>query len=242
MWVRIREIWLGLLFDLSSNKQVTIDCDGYITPVVETYYTGPDFSKWKRGQDRQPMELQLVEHENVQTPSPDVFYVVCVKETARRTITEYEQLFFDPKILKVSLDPQVFYFTKRMHEIDPTRILVSVKDVGRGVWTVANCIAIVVLTVILYWISKVIINKLSMMDPVFAEFNIVSSNLQKFKDVPERSMPQCTICFDEFQIEDDVRVLECKHYFHPMCIDRWLIGHSKRCPCCRGNIEINERG
>jgi hypothetical protein len=33
----------------------------------------------------------------------------------------------------------------------------------------------------------------------------------------------CAICFDEFAADDDVKQLPCGHYFHPGCIDEWLI-------------------
>jgi len=241
MWIWLKEIYLGFLFSLYCNKQVTIDCDDSIIPVVTTYYSGPDFTKWQRSHGRKPMELHFVDGEEVKTPSPDVFYVVCGQGRTGRSIAEHEQLFFDPKVLKVLLEGHVFYFVRKMYEINPARALVSVKDAGKGVWSWMIYGVLILVTVMLHQVGKMIVGKLSMMDPVFSEFNIVSSNLQKFKDVPDRSMVQCLICFDDFVMEDEVRVLECKHYFHPMCIDRWLIGHSKRCPCCRGSIEINER-
>jgi hypothetical protein len=43
----------------------------------------------------------------------------------------------------------------------------------------------------------------------------------------------CTVCQDEFNDEDTVRVLPCEHIYHPDCIDDWLKLHSYKCPCCR---------
>jgi hypothetical protein len=43
----------------------------------------------------------------------------------------------------------------------------------------------------------------------------------------------CTVCQDEFNEEDMVRILPCEHIYHPDCIDDWLTIHSYKCPCCR---------
>ena len=33
---------------------------------------------------------------------------------------------------------------------------------------------------------------------------------------------QCVICRMEFEVGEDVKVLPCKHLFHPACVDQWL--------------------
>ncbi|GAB2299423.1 hypothetical protein Dimus_033491 [Dionaea muscipula] len=44
---------------------------------------------------------------------------------------------------------------------------------------------------------------------------------------------ECIICLGEFLEGERVRVLpKCKHGFHVMCIDAWLLLHSS-CPTCR---------
>jgi len=44
---------------------------------------------------------------------------------------------------------------------------------------------------------------------------------------------KCTVCQDDFNEQDDVRVLPCEHIYHLDCIDDWLKIHSYKCPCCR---------
>ncbi|CAF1115588.1 unnamed protein product [Rotaria sordida] len=44
---------------------------------------------------------------------------------------------------------------------------------------------------------------------------------------------KCAICLSEYKTGDTVKVLRCKHFFHPECIDPWL-KTSNQCPICRG--------
>ncbi|CAF3502235.1 hypothetical protein SNK03_000398 [Fusarium graminearum] len=52
----------------------------------------------------------------------------------------------------------------------------------------------------------------------------------------ETSGQQCSICTEDFKVGEDVRVLPCKHQFHPACIDPWLINVSGTCPLCRYDL------
>ena len=40
----------------------------------------------------------------------------------------------------------------------------------------------------------------------------------------------CSVCTDDFIRGQDIRVLPCKHKFHPECIDPWLLNVSGTCP------------
>jgi len=33
---------------------------------------------------------------------------------------------------------------------------------------------------------------------------------------------QCNICMEDFQLDEPVRTLPCKHFYHPVCISTWL--------------------
>ncbi|KAK3393512.1 hypothetical protein B0H63DRAFT_458386 [Podospora didyma] len=35
----------------------------------------------------------------------------------------------------------------------------------------------------------------------------------------------------------DVRKLPCRHLFHPICIDPWLLDFSVTCPLCRVDLK-----
>ncbi|KAJ7600406.1 hypothetical protein C8J56DRAFT_910161 [Mycena floridula] len=44
---------------------------------------------------------------------------------------------------------------------------------------------------------------------------------------------RCLICLDDYDPEDDVRVLTCRHAFHMDCVDKWLSTGRNNCPACR---------
>ncbi|KAJ3273711.1 hypothetical protein HDV01_003990 [Terramyces sp. JEL0728] len=46
----------------------------------------------------------------------------------------------------------------------------------------------------------------------------------------------CSICLCEYENDDNLRQLGCKHHFHQSCIDEWLHLNAK-CPLCVQNIE-----
>ncbi|GER31911.1 RING/U-box superfamily protein, partial [Striga asiatica] len=52
---------------------------------------------------------------------------------------------------------------------------------------------------------------------------------------PEES-EECAVCLCRIEQGDDVRELRCQHFFHAVCLDRWLgYGHAT-CPLCRNNL------
>ena len=46
----------------------------------------------------------------------------------------------------------------------------------------------------------------------------------------------CTICTEDFEKGQDIRVLPCNHKFHPECVDPWLLNVSGTCPLCRVDL------
>ncbi|KAF8976639.1 hypothetical protein BDQ17DRAFT_1200414, partial [Cyathus striatus] len=47
---------------------------------------------------------------------------------------------------------------------------------------------------------------------------------------------QCLICLDEYESEDEVRVMGCRHAFHRSCVDKWLETGRNNCPACRSTV------
>lgn len=54
--------------------------------------------------------------------------------------------------------------------------------------------------------------------------------LQKY--TRDMEFTECSICLENYNIGEEVRILSCKHCFHKNCIDSWL-GTMLRCPICR---------
>lgn len=46
---------------------------------------------------------------------------------------------------------------------------------------------------------------------------------------------ECSICMDNVEIDDEVTVLPCNHWFHGACVTAWLKEHDT-CPHCRKGI------
>lgn len=47
---------------------------------------------------------------------------------------------------------------------------------------------------------------------------------------------ECCLCLQEFEDNDELRLLPCQHFFHTQCIDRWFAAkayHTRTCPLCK---------
>jgi hypothetical protein len=42
----------------------------------------------------------------------------------------------------------------------------------------------------------------------------------------------CTICFEDFAANEEVKKLSCCHMFHKPCIEKWLL-QKGQCPNCK---------
>lgn len=50
--------------------------------------------------------------------------------------------------------------------------------------------------------------------------------------------PECSICLENFQDNQQLRVTRCEHVFHSSCLMPWLVKQKSRCPLCRRLIRI----
>ncbi|KAF6168902.1 hypothetical protein GIB67_038399 [Kingdonia uniflora] len=62
------------------------------------------------------------------------------------------------------------------------------------------------------------------------------TKLQKHQNEDEA---QCYICLLEYEEEDSIRILPCRHEFHLTCIDKWLKEIHRVCPLCRGDVCVS---
>eukprot|EP01102_Stenamoeba_stenopodia_P023216 TRINITY_DN9921_c0_g1_i1.p1 TRINITY_DN9921_c0_g1~~TRINITY_DN9921_c0_g1_i1.p1 ORF type:complete len:288 (+),score=28.19 TRINITY_DN9921_c0_g1_i1:211-1074(+) len=58
---------------------------------------------------------------------------------------------------------------------------------------------------------------------------------QPEKENPTGEELSCAVCMDNFQANDMVRKLSCKHIYHDKCVSQWLEINST-CPMCRATV------
>ncbi|OMJ18729.1 Receptor homology region, transmembrane domain- and RING domain-containing protein 4 [Smittium culicis] len=58
-------------------------------------------------------------------------------------------------------------------------------------------------------------------------------------DLPSNE-PECLICFESINNDDNVRSIPCNHFFHKDCLDIWLKTRSTFCPTCRYDLKIQK--
>eukprot|EP00127_Corallochytrium_limacisporum_P000053 Clim_evm32s2 gene=Clim_evmTU32s2 len=46
----------------------------------------------------------------------------------------------------------------------------------------------------------------------------------------------CSICLDDFEEEEQIRMLPCGHEYHVNCVDHWLTTRSATCPICKRDL------
>ncbi len=64
----------------------------------------------------------------------------------------------------------------------------------------------------------------------------IKTSCVKFSEVKNEDNKKCMVCLLEFDDDDDVQCLECKHVFHHKCLDEW-VKYKPECPTCRSQIE-----
>jgi hypothetical protein len=43
----------------------------------------------------------------------------------------------------------------------------------------------------------------------------------------------CNVCLEPYKLKDCYVTLQCRHNFHDLCIQKWLLNESTKCPICR---------
>ncbi|CAM9348920.1 unnamed protein product [Ectocarpus sp. 6 AP-2014] len=63
----------------------------------------------------------------------------------------------------------------------------------------------------------------------------------KYREVQDMEDDACAICLVEYEAEDELRKLPCRHAFHKTCVDSWLAVNAS-CPNCRARCFEEEDG
>jgi hypothetical protein len=81
-------------------------------------------------------------------------------------------------------------------------------------------------------------------DLTIIPFEDTTRNRTELDDLPIATLqgsdddPMCPICFERFTDGDILRDLPCKHKFHALCVDPWLLNTSALCPLCRVDLSL----
>lgn len=75
-------------------------------------------------------------------------------------------------------------------------------------------------------------------DPTYSP-NFLASLQQLQIDDDDDNMT-CPICFENFEDDQILRILPCKHRFHAKCVDPWLLNSSSHCPLCRVDLSLRQ--
>ncbi|XP_048733444.1 E3 ubiquitin-protein ligase RNF115-like [Ostrea edulis] len=82
-----------------------------------------------------------------------------------------------------------------------------------------------------------LLNQLEGSGPAPAEKTKIDSlPTVKISQIQVDNVLQCSICMEDFEIDEQVKKLPCEHHYHKPCIVTWLEMHGT-CPVCR--IDLN---
>ena len=62
---------------------------------------------------------------------------------------------------------------------------------------------------------------------------------KNYVEVDKEKYKACSICLEDYNEEDKLRLLKCEHGFHTECIDKWLLECNYKCPVCRDDSNIH---
>ena len=66
----------------------------------------------------------------------------------------------------------------------------------------------------------------------FVEYLAYCGNTPPMHHHQHRNQDPCSICCDQFAVDDVCQQMPCNHLFHKECLTKWLV-QSNVCPVCR---------
>eukprot|EP00455_Lapot_gusevi_P044738 TRINITY_DN5631_c0_g1_i1.p1 TRINITY_DN5631_c0_g1~~TRINITY_DN5631_c0_g1_i1.p1 ORF type:complete len:181 (+),score=19.33 TRINITY_DN5631_c0_g1_i1:130-672(+) len=70
---------------------------------------------------------------------------------------------------------------------------------------------------------------------VVARIPVIQYRADAQQERADQSSSSCAICMNDYEENDELRVLPCKHLFHKACVDNWLVAQ-RTCPYCRHDV------
>uniref|UniRef100_A0A0D6QR27 RING-type domain-containing protein n=1 Tax=Araucaria cunninghamii TaxID=56994 RepID=A0A0D6QR27_ARACU len=72
--------------------------------------------------------------------------------------------------------------------------------------------------------------------PLIAEEIRESLPVVAYQPPANTHLGECAICLCKFEEGDQIRELPCSHFFHRICLDKWLDHQQTTCPLCRSSV------
>ena len=63
--------------------------------------------------------------------------------------------------------------------------------------------------------------------------------IENYTDIIKEKYKECSICLEDYNDSDKLRILKCEHAFHVDCIDKWLLECNYKCPVCRDDSNVH---
>lgn len=62
---------------------------------------------------------------------------------------------------------------------------------------------------------------------------------ENYEELKKNSLLECSVCKDEFSVNEEVKKMPCRHFFHDECISPWLEQRNS-CPTCRYELPTDD--
>ena len=67
----------------------------------------------------------------------------------------------------------------------------------------------------------------------------IEINEEKFLELKSSNLLECSVCKDQFELNQKIKIIPCKHHFHLECIMPWLKERNS-CPVCRFELQTDD--
>uniref|UniRef100_A0A182KGY3 RING-type domain-containing protein n=1 Tax=Anopheles christyi TaxID=43041 RepID=A0A182KGY3_9DIPT len=140
---------------------------------------------------------------------------------------------------------EVHKFNVQMRIIEGSRQIRSLGNINRTSVLFVSISFIVLMIISLVWLVFYYVQRFRYLQTKDKQSKRLCSVAKRIiAKIPTKSIKSddkeidndcCAICIEPYKVTDVIRVLPCKHEFHKVCIDPWLLEH-RTCPMCKMDI------
>lgn len=105
------------------------------------------------------------------------------------------------------------------------------------VWPFLGSVAFVFCLLVTFTVYKWVVDRRRRQRNRLSTKNLKKIPLKKF--VKGDPYDVCAICLDDYEEQDELRILPCNHAYHAICVDPWLTNNKRQCPVCKRKVSPN---